>query len=157
MIIRPFDNKDAKGWVECHYSTVHGLAIKDYSKDICDKWATPIDNERILEVTNTGHDTVRFVAEENNVIIGIGEYVPDNNELRACYVHANTAQKGVGRSLVEKLETHAKQNGVKFFELDSSITAVPFYKKIGYDVIEEGEHELSTGLIMKCYKMRKDL
>jgi len=42
-------------------------------------------------------------------------------------------------------------------EMVSSITAVPFYSALGYEIIEHGEHMLRTGRRMASVKMRKNL
>jgi ribosomal protein S18 acetylase RimI-like enzyme len=46
---------------------------------------------------------------------------------------------------------------VRRLELESSVTAVSFYRREGYEVIDRGEHILRNGQRMACIKMRKDL
>jgi hypothetical protein len=41
--------------------------------------------------------------------------------------------------------------------MDASITAEPFYLRLGYKVVGRGEHVLGDGVRMTCTMMRKDL
>lgn len=156
-IIRQFEPKDAKGWIECHFSAVHSLGIRDYSQDVCNQWSPPVDDRRVQKVLNTGQDSFRFVADLDSQIVGLAEYVKDWNELRACYVHGGYSGKGIGEMLIRAIEDDAIKNGVYFLQLDSSVTAMPFYVKMGYHVIQEDMHTLSSGLKIKCFKMKKIL
>ncbi|MCO0638337.1 GNAT family N-acetyltransferase, partial [Lutimaribacter sp. EGI FJ00014] len=106
--------------------------------------------------TNRGNE-YRLIAEIDDRIVGIGSLVVENAELRACYVSPEAGRKGVGSALVRELERVAKERGLPFLELASSITAEPFYAKLGYEVHERGQHILGSGQPMACVKMRKEL
>ena len=56
-----------------------------------------------------------------------------------------------------EIERIAIEHGLTHLEMVSSITAVPFYSALGYEIIEHGEHMLRTGRRMACVKMRKNL
>jgi len=46
---------------------------------------------------------------------------------------------------------------VPYLEMDSSLTAAPFYAANGYRNLGQGFHKLRNGEMMECVKMRKDL
>jgi putative acetyltransferase len=77
--------------------------------------------------------------------------------LRACYVSPNAIRKGVGSAIIREIKHIALENGVTFLQMDSSVTAEPFYKALGYEVLEYGQHILRSGHPMACVKMRKVL
>lgn len=77
--------------------------------------------------------------------------------MRACYVTPEASRKGVGSALVREIERIAQQRGLGFLELDSSVTAEPFYLAQGYAVRERGDHILRSGQAMACVKMVKTL
>jgi len=158
IIIRSFCEEDAQGLLEAHYSAVHEIASKDYSKEICNSWSPLVNKERINSFLNQDKsEVIQIVAENQNKILGFAEYSPKNNQLWACYVHSNYNGKGVAKRLINYIHKDAIKREVKFLEMDSSITAMPFYQKMGYEIISEGEHELCLGGKMKCYKMKKNL
>ncbi len=70
----------------------------------------------------------------------VGAILSKNAELRACYVAPEAARKGVGSALVLELEQVAREQGMAYLELDSSLTAEPFYVAHGYEVRGHGEH-----------------
>jgi putative acetyltransferase len=89
--------------------------------------------------------------------VGLGVIVPQNAELRACYVHPNAARKGVGSALVREIERIAREHGVSQLHLDSSVNAEPFYLACGYAVVERGEHLLRGVVPMASVEMTKML
>ena len=157
MIIRKFRECDAIETLECHYSAVHTFGIKNYDQSVCDAWSSEIKEERISRFLETANNAIRFVAVIDNKIAGFAEYIPEKNMLGACYVHADFSGQGVATALLECLEDDARQSGICFLKMDSSVTALSFYQKMGYIYIAEGEHELNSGAKMKCIKMKKQL
>ncbi|MDB5478513.1 MAG: hypothetical protein JWM96_1008 [Alphaproteobacteria bacterium] len=50
-----------------------------------------------------------------------------------------------------------KDAGYNTMTLNSSITAVGFYQKMGMVIIEKTNHRLRSGVELKAYKMEKNL
>ena len=158
VLVREMRAEDARQFLLVHHEAVRGIAAKDYAPEIIDEWApmhiSPEAIERII--ANPGAE-VRIVAEVDGEIVGIAAIVPEENELRACYVLPKAARNGVGSALVSRIEQIVKQRGLKYLKLESSITAEPFYAALGYEALEHGEHVMSTGRRMACVKMRKEI
>lgn len=51
----------------------------------------------------------------------------------------------------------ARQYGLTFLQVESSVTAEAFYQSLGYKVRERGEHTLRGRIPMACVKMEKQL
>ena len=98
-----------------------------------------------------------MVAETRGTLVGFGAIVPENNELRACYVSSKATCRGVGRALVEELENIARDCGLDHLWLDSSVTAEGFYRRLGYGALKRGKHWLRDGMSMDCVSMRKKM
>jgi putative acetyltransferase len=156
LIIRPFAASDAEAWLDVHRAAVRVIAAGDYSQAVIDAWAPPVD-ARMIEHLQTGPSGTRIVAELDGELAGIGELVPENGELRACYVAPRFARRGVGKALVAELEALARTAGIAALSLASSVTAEPFYLRLGYDVTGRGSHVLDTGEPMACLFMTKSL
>lgn len=158
VFVREMRADEAQRFLLVHHEAVRGIAAKDYAREIVDEWAPmPISPEAVDRVIANPEHEVRIVAEIGGEIAGIAVVVPDRNELRACYVMPKVARRGVGTALVSRLEEIAKLRGVKYLELESSITAEHFYAALGYKTLEHGEHVMSTGGRMACVKMRKKI
>ena len=156
LIIRQFAASDAEAWLEVHHAAVRVIAASDYPQAVIDAWAPPI-SARMIANAQAGSPGTKIVAELDGEMAGIGELVPENSELRACYVAPDFARRGVGTALVAELEALARNGGIAALSARSSVTAEPFYLHLGYEVTGRGTHVLHTGEPMACVFMRKSL
>lgn len=158
VVIREMRPKDAQAFLEVHHAAVRGIAVKDYPLAVIEAWAPmPVTEDAIEWVRANPDKEFRLIAEIAGRVVGIGAAVFESVELRACYVAPDAGRKGVGSALVKKIEHAAREQGAPRLELDSSLTAESFYRTIGYEVVERGEHVLGNGQRMACVKMRKEL
>jgi putative acetyltransferase len=158
ITVREILPEDARLFMEVHRSAVRGIAARDYPPDIIENWARiPITQASLENFLINPDKEIRLVGEMDGEIVGIGALVVEKTELRACYVSPNAVRKGVGTAIVREIERIAVANGLTFLQMDSSVTAEPFYKSLGYEVLEYGEHVLSSGQRMACVRMRKAL
>src|SRR3984957_15690139 len=157
VVIREMRPKDAHAFLEVHHAAVRGTAAKDYPLPVIEAWAPmPVTEDAIEWVRANPDREFRLIAEIAGRVVGMGAAVFENLELRACYVAPDAGRKGVGSALVKEIERAAREQGVPRLELDSSVTAESFYRTVGYDVVERGEHVLRNGQRMACVKMRKE-
>jgi GNAT superfamily N-acetyltransferase len=77
--------------------------------------------------------------------------------LGAIYVAAHAGRRGVASALFKTLETKARALGMRVLKMESSVTAVPFYVKHGFQERSRGTHRLAGGLLMACVNMEKRL
>jgi len=83
-----------------------------------------------------------YVAKEDEKIIGcaaIGDYYGKQDEscLFSFFVDPNYQGKGIGKSLIKHLEKDQYFTRANKIFVPSSIPALPFYKKMGYDFVDE--------------------
>jgi putative acetyltransferase len=149
---------EARRFLEIHRAAVRGLAAKDYPPSVIDQWAPLRVTLAMVEgfLTNPD-DEIRLIAELDSVTVGIGALGTAAHELRACYVDPDFARLGVGTAIVSEIERIASQHSLDYLQLESSVTAEPFYAALGYRVLERGEHVLASGTRMAATKMRKEL
>ncbi|HEX4742159.1 MAG TPA: GNAT family N-acetyltransferase [Caulobacteraceae bacterium] len=138
-------------------AAIRGIAVADYPAEVIEAWARLVTEDDVERVLANRDGAVRLVAEIEGKIVGLGAIVPGNCELRACYVAPGAARQGVGTAIVRALEQIACEHRLAFLELDSSLTAEPFYRSLGY--VSQGRiaHRLASGQQMASIKMRKEL
>jgi GNAT superfamily N-acetyltransferase len=74
-----------------------------------------------------------------------------NRKLHSLFVDPDRQRGGIGRLLVTHLEQHARRSGLSELHLSSSLTARPFYARLGYrDIRFEPRPDGSTWLMMKA-------
>jgi putative acetyltransferase len=157
VIVREMRPEDARLFLEIHHAAVRGLAAQDYPASVVDAWAAPITDQVIERFLANRDRELRLVAELDGEPVGIGAIVVGHAELRACYVAPHAARRGVGSALVAEIARIARERGLDHLDLESSITAVPFYSALGYHVETRGVHLLSPGVPMAAVTMRKRL
>ena len=155
MNIRRFKTADAKTVSDLIRKTIKISNVKDYPADIIDildKTETP---EHVIERAGWTHF---YVVEDEKQIIGCGAIGPfwgkeDESSLFTIFVDPEYQGKGIGRSIIETLETDEFFLRAKRIEIPASITGVPFYRKFGYDY-KDGITEPDAEHIIRLEKFR---
>ncbi len=105
-----------------------------------------------------------FLAYENEIYLGFAS-CESNYQNKKCtrlhklYILPELQGKGVGKLLIEKVLTLAKENhsGVVSLNVNKFNKAYTFYKKMGFEIIAEEDLEIGNGYVMEDYKMEKRL
>jgi putative acetyltransferase len=156
--IREMRPEEARILLEVHHAAVRGLAAKDYPREVIDAWAPlPILDHHVEKVRSNPEGELRLIAELDGGAVGIGCLIAESEDFRACYVTPEASRRGVGSAIVRAIEGVARERGAARLDVDSSLTAEPFYAELGYEARERGEHILANGRRMACVKMRKRL
>jgi putative acetyltransferase len=158
LIVRELRPEETRDFLEIIRAAVRVTAAADYPPDVIEAWAPlPVTDAEVDEARVNREGEIRLVAILDGKIAGIGALIPQGCELRACYVSPDASRSGVGKGLVTEIERIARLRGVPHLDLDSSLTAEPFYLKLGYQVLARREHTLSSGARMAAVMMRKYL
>lgn len=135
MIIRRFKNDDSVELANLIAKTLRTTNIKNYSPEYIENDIRFLTSEKLIERSNWMH---LYVVCDDNIIIGCGAIGPywgkeDESSLFTIFVLPEYQGKGIGRKIIETLEQDAYFLRAKRIEVPSSITAVDFYRKMGYD------------------------
>lgn len=136
---------------EIYYSAIHLIASHDYSPEQVEAWA-PRDldpdlwRSRIREINP-------FVAELNGDPIGYAD-VQSTGYIDHFFVSGRHARMGVGSMLMRHVLSEASQRGLTELTSDVSRTAQPFFKRFGFEVVEQRVNEL-RGVIIPNALMRR--
>ena len=155
--VRELHPDEVRTFLEVHHAAVRVTAAADYPAEVIEAWAPlPITDALVEQVRNSHEGEIRLAAILDGEIIGIGALVPQNNELRACYVSPEHGRVGAGRALVDAIEHIAQQRGLTYLAMDSLDHGRALYLRLGYKVVGRGDHTLRGGVRMRCRMMRKD-
>lgn len=135
MIIRRFKKEDSIELSNVIAETLRTTNIKDYSAEFIEKEICFFTPEKLIERSTWMN---LYVVCENEKIIGcggIGAYwgKKDESSLFTIFVLPEYQGKGIGRKIIETLEQDEYFFRAKRIEIPASITAVGFYRKMGYD------------------------
>ncbi len=135
MKIRRFAENDAEKVSAMIIRTLKTTNSKDYSEEAIKTLEKQLQPSHILERAGWTHF---YVVEVNDTIIGCGAIGPywgseTESSLFTIFVLPDYQGKGVGRKIIEALEQDEYFLKAKRVEIPASITAVNFYRKMGYE------------------------
>ena len=81
----------------------------------------------------------------------------DAARIRAFFVRPDWARKGIGRALLEKCETEARNNGFSSTALVATLPGVRLYRLFGYVGDKTVDYPLPNGLSIAFVPMTKSL
>lgn len=155
MIIRRFKNEDSVELAEVIAKTLRTTNINDYSPEYIENDISFLTAEKLIERSAWTHF---YVVCDDEKIIGcgaIGSYwgKEDESSLFTIFVLPEYQGRGIGRKIIETLEQDEYFFRAKRIEIPSSITAVEFYRKMGYDY-KNGIKVLDDEQIYRLEKFR---
>ena len=135
MIIRRFCEADSEQVSAMIIQTLKTSNSKDYSAETISALEKKMQPSGVLERASWTHF---YVAEEGGDIIGCGAIGPywgseTESSLFTIFVLPEYQGMGIGRKIIETLEQDEYFLRAKRIEIPASITAVNFYRKLGYD------------------------
>ena len=132
MIIRRFRSKDAAVVSELIVDNLKTVNIRDYPEELINALAAHKIPQQMLK---SAAKCDAFVAADDGEILGIA--MLDDDRITNVFTHTRIHGRGIGRSLITHIETLARNRRIPKLTVNSSITAVGFYAKCGYEVIRE--------------------
>lgn len=153
ITIRRFQVSDTREIMTLFYETVHEVNIRDYSQAQVDAWAP---KEMDYDSWQKGLSSkLTFVAELGSAIVGFAE-LEENGHIDRFYCHKEYQGVGIGTRLLSAIEEEACRHGIARLFTEASITAMPFFVKRGFVVLEE-QTVTTRGVSFINYRMEKDL
>jgi putative acetyltransferase len=136
-----------------HVASIRALCAGEYTPEQIAAWTAGARPERYRRAMAEGE--IIFVAERGPRIVGFSAL--EGDQVQAVYVHPQFARRGVGTLLLRAVEAEARDRGIVELRLSASLTAVPFYRSLGYRELGNTMHPLSTGILIPCVRMVKRL
>ena len=153
MDIIPYQPDDLKEVYQLFYDTVHKINVKDYPPEQISVWAPENPDWNRWQARLTG--AITLIARINGEIAGFGSLV-DHTYLDFLYVSFQFQGKDVATHIYSKLEVISGSNGVNFIITDASITARPFFEKMGFKVLHK-QSVRKKNIVLVNYKMIKNI
>ena len=155
MEIRKFRETDAEEVSALIIRTLREVNIRDYTGDYIEDLARRMQPGDIVKRASWTH---MYVACEGDGIAGCGAVGPywdrtDESCLFTIFVLPEYMGRGIGRKIVETLEEDEYFLRAKRVEVPASVTAVPFYLKMGYRY-KDGNREPDGEGLLRLEKRR---
>lgn len=155
MDIRRFQIEDAEETAKIIAETLRISNSKDYPKEYIEFNMASHSANELIKASNERH---MYVACDGERIIGTGGIAGywgslTESILLTIFVLPEYQGKGVGRKIIETLEEDEYFLRASRIEIPASLTAVDFYRKMGYDY-KNGMTEPEEGLMYRLEKFR---
>jgi N-acetylglutamate synthase-like GNAT family acetyltransferase len=98
-----------------------------------------------------------LVAEIDGALQGFACMDAASSELRAVFISPQAHGRGVGATLVRRLEARARELGVRNWSVMASLNAEAFYGALGFRVLSRTVWHHPNGFDLPCVKMEKVL
>lgn len=156
MEIRRFKTEDAQELSEVIACTMRECNVKDYGEELIELCIAGKTPEKLIECSNWMHI---YVLCDGDRIVGTGSIGPywgstTESSLFTIFVLPEYQGRGLGRLIVETLEQDEYFLCAERVEIPASLTAVNFYKRMGYDY-KNGSSEPDEDHNIKMEKFRK--
>jgi len=133
-------------------SNIRLLGKQSYSKEEANALIKASSPQEISERW-AGRET--FVATEEGKIVGVAGLKGD--KVKNVFVQVPSHGKGIGKFLIEKIESLAKERELKKLWVEASLDAEKFYLKMGFKKITQFKKKMPDGTKVRMLKMKKKL
>jgi putative acetyltransferase len=151
--VRRYKGTDIPQIARLYYETVHRINARDYSESRLLAWAP-----RIYPNAYWRQHFIRclvFVAVQDGEVAGFCE-LERTGHIDCFYVHHRWQGRGVGSSLMRRVEREARSRGIVRLFADVSITARPFFRKAGFQVVRR-QKKIYRNRCFRQFSMEKHL
>ena len=135
LFIRLFDKSDSGAVQNIIHRGLREINGRDYPAELIEKYCAYFTLEKICNQADLAH---MYVAVLENKIVGTGSIAPywgseTESILLTIYVLPEMIGQGIGTAIINALEQDKYFLRANRVEIPSSITAVKFYQKMGYE------------------------
>lgn len=155
VCIREIKAEDLEAIVALFKETVRHVNAKDYTKEQLLVWA-PHHIHHNDNRWKSLLDNIAYLIEIDDVIVGFADTTMEGY-LDRLFVHKDYQRKRIASRLVKKLESLLFLRGVKKITTEASITAKPFFERMGYLVVKEQNKPHPGGVTLTNFLMEKRL
>ena len=153
MEMRKAIRADAQIAWDIRIAAVNSQCAGHYSAETLRAWTEgSLSNAFAEAVVNLCH-----VATVDGVVVATGMVDLDSGQLDAIFVDPTHARTGVGKRVLQYLESLAIEAGLTQLQLDSTLNAAPFYRAQGYVGDAVGTYNSPRGISLACIPMTKAL
>ena len=134
--VRLFQTQDAEQIARLFHETIREVNICDYSTSQVKAWAP--DDIYFRNWVEVCSSRFTYVADDEGVIAGFGE-LETNGHIDCFYCHKNYQRRGVGSQIYQAIEVKALSLSMSRLFTEASITAKPFFQRLGFSIVKEQE------------------
>lgn len=142
--VRLAQASDAEGISQVILAALHSSNAGDYPADVIARVASNFTPQAVLQLLT--RRTVLVALQDQQIV---ATAALDANVVRSVFVNPALQGQGIGRQLMVDIEQRAREAGVTVLSVPSSLTAEPFYTKLGFHTVRDVYHGNERTLVME--------
>jgi putative acetyltransferase len=151
IVIRKGQPGDLPDIQKLFVETIRSVCSVDYNEEQIKVWTSSVENkERWNHIMS---DQVVLLAQSDEKVVGFSS-LGNRNYIDLLYVHKDYQGQGIALKLYEAIEEQAIQFEQTALYSDVSITAKPFFEKVGFTVLRK-QTVLRQNIELTNFKMVK--
>lgn len=143
-VVRIAQAADAEGISQVILAALRSSNARDYPADVIARVASNFTPEAVLQLLT--RRTVLVALQDQEIV---ATAALDVNVVRSVFVNPVLQGQGIGRQLMADIEQRAREAGVTVLSVPSSLTAEPFYTKLGFQTVRDVYHGNERTLVME--------
>lgn len=143
-LIRPAQPDDAEGISRAIVTALRETNAKDYSEEVIARVEQAFSPTAVSDLLRR---RLVFVAINDDIVVGTASL--DGRVVRTVFIEPSWQGRGIGRALMTEVERAAVEQGVATLAVPSSITAEPFYAKLGFASVRDSYHGEERTIVME--------
>lgn len=153
ITIRRAKQEDCESVWHIHIRAIKEICKSHYTQEEIHTWSKVLKLSRYREGIRRG---AFFVAVDGNAIVGFGNLNQESGEVEALYVDPDYVGLGVGGKILQAIESAAQDSGLTSLHLSSTLNAVRFYERVGFNPKKQSRYLLPFDMVA-CVSMVKEL
>lgn len=151
--VRKVALRDISAIVRIHKSCMRTANAKAYPKSAVSVWLKQI---HATSVKSQLSNSKWIILKLNDKAIGFAQYSVEDETLYQINILPRYSGKGFGRMLYAYIEKEFLKHNARTIDLNATLNAVPFYKKLGFKKVKNISFKLDS-VSVKMVEMRKKL
>ena len=155
--LRAARNDEHEALIGLMIASIRHNCVAAYGQDTVDAWTD--ENTSRFEFKIPEHC---FVAELEGAVVAYSGWRPQDGEddlarVTAVFVAPGYGRRGLGRTMMARVEQHIAESGFGRIHLFASLNAVPLYLSMGYEEIAREDVEVAEGREIEVVRMMRDV
>ncbi len=131
--IRRFQPGDEEDCSEAAKMALINENSKDYPDFVISYMVSVFTPAKMLEISKERIFIVpEIIIDGKKKVVGTATLI--GNYVGSVFIHSSYIHKGIGKRLMHEIEKIARDQGHRKIELWASLTALVFYRKLGYKI-----------------------
>jgi predicted N-acetyltransferase YhbS len=143
-LIRLAQPDDAEGISRVIVAALRQTNAKDYSKEVIARVELGFSPAAVSDLLAR---RLVFVAINDDAVVGTASL--DGTVVRTVFIEPSWQGRGIGRALMTEVACVAVKRGVATLAVPSSVTAEPFYAKLGFTSVRDSYHGEERTIVME--------